>query len=456
MHQVLHILKKDIRCFAGEIALFLASCGIVIWNETRFMDLGLRSPQMYSMLLLAVGVYLVSKVIHAEAIPGDRWFWQTRPYHWKSLLAEKLLFIFLFVSLPVTITVLVILTMSGFSISTILPWLLLWQVFMFVAWVLPVATLASVTEGMTSFMGGAVLLIAAQIALMRLIEAPQPLAPSWVPGFVSGLVIVVGAAAILYWQYKVRRTTQGRAAVGVAVVLSLFLAALVPATSALDLKARFFPGRVAPSLMKVVLVPGSTRVLPGAVTMLLEVQGISAGMEPQAEWFAAQLIDSDGNTRAFPERGGWVPSSTPGGLQIETTVNIFTADELRGKPVTLRGKLYLTLFGDSRSWTTAPGQQFEIGRTTCRAGHAWPQLSCSTLFDRSPGILDATVPGHEKVRVFDPYRQSFSPLPRLTLDLMKREEVPLPGRTKPVEFSYLKPVAHFWLNFEIPVERFLE
>jgi len=98
MRQTLHIFGKDVRYLWREICLVLALDAMFAWIETHSPD-----PWWAEMLLTAAAGYLVARLIHAEAIPGDRQFWITRPYRWKSLLGAKLLFVLVFVNLPILI-----------------------------------------------------------------------------------------------------------------------------------------------------------------------------------------------------------------------------------------------------------------------------------------------------------------------------------------------------------------
>jgi hypothetical protein len=87
MRQALHIFKKDVRYLWYEIAITLAL--VVMFVGFRWIEF----------ILPIAWCYLAARVIYAEPLPGDRVFWITRPYAWKSLLAAKALFILTFVNL---------------------------------------------------------------------------------------------------------------------------------------------------------------------------------------------------------------------------------------------------------------------------------------------------------------------------------------------------------------------
>src|SRR6266446_4223480 len=107
MRQALHIFAKDVRCFWLQIEVSLLVVAAFTWVALRRSPLGTDlshiSPEAWdtaTFLVLVAGLILIVSVIHAEALPGDRQFWLTRPYSWKSLLAAKALFVFTFVNIP--------------------------------------------------------------------------------------------------------------------------------------------------------------------------------------------------------------------------------------------------------------------------------------------------------------------------------------------------------------------
>ncbi|MCU1327831.1 MAG: hypothetical protein JWN34_3201, partial [Bryobacterales bacterium] len=135
MRLALHIFRKDARYLYREIALTIALTVLVSRAEW---------------LVAIANVYLIARAIHAEAIPGDRQFWLTRPYPWNSLLAAKLLFIVAFVNFPLGVAQVVALAAGGFPIGHELPGLLWSQVLIFSSSLVTMA-LAAVTVGFVPF-----------------------------------------------------------------------------------------------------------------------------------------------------------------------------------------------------------------------------------------------------------------------------------------------------------------
>ncbi len=131
MSQALHIFKKDVRHLRFEIAIAITVTALFAFIETKHAlwpvdAVYSRTPASYlALLLLPVAWWmLIGRAIHDEALPGDRQFWITRPYSWRSLLSAKILFILAFINLPMLIAQLVILRAYGFSIGAELPGLL--------------------------------------------------------------------------------------------------------------------------------------------------------------------------------------------------------------------------------------------------------------------------------------------------------------------------------------------
>jgi hypothetical protein len=120
MRQAIHIFKKDARHLRWPIALLMA------WLAARAALSPLYSPfyngwgwnrtlDSLDFLLPVVWWFLLAAAIHNESLVGDRQFWVTRPYSWRSLAAAKGLFLVVFILLPTLVCDSVILAIAGFS-----------------------------------------------------------------------------------------------------------------------------------------------------------------------------------------------------------------------------------------------------------------------------------------------------------------------------------------------------
>src|ERR1044071_985168 len=136
MRQAPHIFRKDVRYLWREICLVQAMAAIFAWS----------TPEAIGLLLFPAMGYLIARLVHAEALPGDRQFWITRPYRWQSLLAAKLLFILAFVNLPILLAQWRMVAAGGFPLAAYAPGMLWAQVLLILILSLPVAALAAVTR----------------------------------------------------------------------------------------------------------------------------------------------------------------------------------------------------------------------------------------------------------------------------------------------------------------------
>jgi hypothetical protein len=154
MKQILHILAKDFRHFWPEILISLALLGALVWIYPSTWLAGrdflttLLEGRLAALLTLLIPVswwLLIARVIHAEALVGDRQFWVTRPYEWKKLLGAKVLFLLAFLYLPLLIAQCLLLFRAGFHPLSFLPGLLFNLLLITAGIVLPLLAITTVT-----------------------------------------------------------------------------------------------------------------------------------------------------------------------------------------------------------------------------------------------------------------------------------------------------------------------
>ena len=166
--------------------------------------------------------FAIGAAVQGESLSGDRQFWVTRPYSWKSLLAAKLLFLAAFMGLPVFLSDCVILLANGFNPLTLIPGLALRQCWLAGVLALPFAVAALtrtirdfVLTGLAFFVFSYVEVFLIAYRLGRL--APEP---EWIRDGAPWL-LPVAALSLAVWQYARRRTRAVR-------VLALALAPIAP------------------------------------------------------------------------------------------------------------------------------------------------------------------------------------------------------------------------------------
>ena len=166
--QVIHVLRKDVRHHWPEITIAIALLAIFVWVEPRTWT-GFELSPGTQILAAEIGqlvtiawAFLIVRLVQGESLVGDRQFWLTRPYEWKKLLVEKLIFAVVFVNGPLLIADAVLLKEAGFRPTSFVYqglWLqLLWVLFL----ILPAVTLGTITSGI----GQAVLVVLDGIACL--------------------------------------------------------------------------------------------------------------------------------------------------------------------------------------------------------------------------------------------------------------------------------------------------
>ena len=205
MRQTIHIFAKDARHWRWPVVMLmvlLAVRTVLLPRYTPIYSRGWelnRTIDLLEMLLPVVWWFLSALVIHDESLVGDRQFWVTRPYSWRSLLAAKALFLAVFVLAPVLVSDAVILAADGFSPWVLLPRLLVFELLK-VAILTFAAVLASITSGMRQFLLGCMLLVVFAQA-DQFLGTPGGFPAMWV----RALYLAV-PSALLIWQYAQRRT----------------------------------------------------------------------------------------------------------------------------------------------------------------------------------------------------------------------------------------------------------
>jgi hypothetical protein len=212
MRQTLHIFRKDVRRLWAPLSIALAIQALFVFFETR-PERGLPAEELIDFLMPVAWWYLIVALVHGEALPGDRQFWISRPYRWKSLLAAKVLFIVAFVNLPVAIADSVILPAQGFSVAGHWQGMLWRQVPFTIMLLVPPLALGSLTRNLGQVIV-AVLLIVLRIVVGSIPFSSLPsgyTAVSWTEGVVSTFSLLAVLSAVIVIQYRARRTWLARA-----------------------------------------------------------------------------------------------------------------------------------------------------------------------------------------------------------------------------------------------------
>jgi hypothetical protein len=468
MTQSIHIFRKDAYHLRFEIALFLAISALYAWAWSRQ-----PYPTRGSEWLLAIAaIFLIARVVHAEPIPGDDQFWVTRPYHWMSLAAAKLLFIGAFVCAPICAAQIAMLLALGFPLLSAVQGLLWSQVLIFVASIFA-AALAALTSGTALFML-AVLVLAglsfvAEFAFPFYYPAsgvyrfPEPFALEWVRQYLALVLIALTAAFVLHRQYRHRATTLSRATgvIGICLAVSAFL--LSPSQLVYAVQS------------SVTKVPSAANSVQVSVDPLLKTRGAAliSGRDPLYNRvripipIAVHGVPASFNSRvdavalsfSWPGIQSWKPDAAPGvnprasgpGVSLQDATVLMEPAlyrELRTSPLTLTGAAYITLFGDTESRTVTLQQHpvnvqdglqcfvGDLGYLICRSFFRWPaRLVYGESAGRKFSFMNTVI--------------SYSPFPaEPDLGVMAWREGGGVSTAK-VTLTTQKPLAYFWRRFQI-------
>jgi hypothetical protein len=423
MHQTWHIFKKDVRYLRYEATLvWLFAAGFAAMHLRT--PHGLFNEAWLPEVFLFVGVAaLIGRMVLAEAIPGDRQFWITRPYRWKSLLAAKVLFLIAFVNLPVFLAQFFIVVIEGFPVPSSIPGLL-WSQFLWFAFLLPCVAFATLSTAKTF-----------QLILFGIAAAAWNLAVStntgsltgarWISQSVALVALFVTAICILFLQYKGRRTVLSRWLAAAGIAVSAFVIVAMPWSVPLALQSRlahqnalgssvqaglshtfeerFWIAKIKPRValhfpISMQGIPDGTEVLPDALTISLQ----------SAEGHRDQMGALDCSNF---KRGS--VSANAGMIYALCIADPTFFQAQHNRPVTLRASLYFTLFGNARSQTIPlsdePSNALDGLQCYTDNERAEWDVYCRSAF-RWPARLVYAKLGHTNANSFAQF-VSYSPFP---------------------------------------------
>lgn len=468
MRQTIHIFKKDIRQLLPQIALVLTSAAVFCWNEIRGLSRGVNSGWA-EFLFVVAAVFLIAMLIHAEAIPGDRQYWLTRPYAWKSLSGAKLLFVFAFIHLPVFLVQLAVLMAAGFPLGATLPGLLWSQVLLAICMVLPIGALASITARLSTFLyalSSAILIDQGISAVFRRSAQPWLGAVDWVRWTLVALGLIIIAGAVLYVQYKQRATwfSLRFAASGAIVMSAAYLFLSWPMAFAVQYRlSKPYEG----SALEFSLAPRPDPGPPSGfrhqqveVRFPISIRGIPNGSDLQANALELRFQSPGGREWKAALRPLADLLRSPNGQPAILNENIFVDrgffNEERDRPLTVHASLYLTLFGKERT-RTIPLQTEPVNVTdrmrcfTIPANIGW-DVYCRSAFRWPADAVYAQI-GNVQSSPFTKFI-SFSPFPAnlslSPLELHWAPVYPYGPAAQPTEVTIIakRPLAHFRRDFE--------
>jgi hypothetical protein len=400
MKQALHIFKKDARYLRWELGAMLLLMGIFVYTQTHHDEVRRADRGMIVMLLQSCfWAFLCARLIQAETIPGDRQFWLTRPYDWRSLLGAKLLFVVAFISTPLLVCDGVILAWEGFSVAANLPGLL-WSVMLTtVGLLMTLCAFATLTGGLAQWMVSLIVTIVAVIGLSEVGKGNVWGGVEWMRDHGDIAILFIVASAILIGQYKYRRTAVSIALMAAGLLATWLYGDYGSSALALEVQMRFSKPKASPAAIQVAFQPSAEQVpsreeayrqIGGkdAITLALpmEVTGLGPGQDVMTDETELIVQMEDGHALDLDQSILSTLQHWPSGYRQILNVDRTVYEKARGRPVRLRLTMYLTLLGNPVSKTV----QLDAGTVPipgvglCRADgeNAIDRISCvSPLHD---------------------------------------------------------------------------
>jgi hypothetical protein len=411
MRQALHIFKKDVHHLWFEITVAISVVAAFTFTGARralwLINPGTNRIAAWTLVMFLLPLAwwtLIARVIHDEALPGDRQFWITRPYAWNSLLGAKALFILAFINLPMLIADGVIVRAYGLPLGAELPGLLWSQILLTIVFLLPMVALSALTTGFVQLIFA--ILTPCVIALAVAIVDPEVVlgaflgGSDWVRSYYAFLVISVAALAILIWQYSRRKTAAARSLAVAAGILVVAGITLIPWSAAFRIQSWLSKQRVDPPSAHVDFDSGNTwltrAVIAGddrvRVDLPLKTTGLPSGMIAKPEGFSLHLQAPDGTMWQADQLPLRYASKMGQEFSLQATVDGAFYRKVKDEPLKVRGSLYLTLFGNRQTARVPFGDRsVPVPRVgVCSASRGANRQSyfliCSSAF-RFPAVL---------------------------------------------------------------------
>lgn len=410
MRQILHIFWKDARRFWPEILISLAITAAfariypVNWlPHDQFYSRGLfqYASQMQILantltgLLPASWWLLIARVIHAEALVGERQFWVTRPYEWPKLLAAKALFLAAFLYLPFLAAECALLGEGGFQPLSYLPGLLFNLLLLSGILIVPLVALATVTSTLAR-MVLTLLGVAAVLAGVVFIGANSDIGAGGVSTpygdrYSIPAVLVMGGSAIVL-MYARRKVWFARMLLFSVPVVITVVAFSVPNAGMVetayplgaDMAARTdvpIQFAVHADSQSKVEVSGDSRSDSVEVKIPLEATGVLIGHVVTVDDVMGLATDGRGVTHPLPWiavynhyylHGDWLSS-------VDLKMKRAEYQALKGKPLTLKLSLALSeAKTEAVSRIALPAHDFAVpGFGNCAGAHGMSALMTS-------------------------------------------------------------------------------
>jgi hypothetical protein len=408
MKQMFHIFRKDVRLYWIEILATFSVTALFVWlypiswGDSPTISVWPWVPGATAGLLPVSWLVLITRVIHAESLVGERQFWITRPYRWPQLLGAKVLFITVFLFMPFFLAQFLLLREAGLHPVSHMAGLFFNMLLVTGIVALPMACLAAVTSnfgktllavlGLILFVGGVMYLGSFM---------PTSIGSDLSDGEVSFVVAVSVFVAVLLIQYSRRSTTLAWMLLASLAVTFCVIGVAGPQELAVKMAYPENRSATGPRLAFTQVAASaptrpSDRADPREVMIVFPVT--MAGVAPDA----AVRMDN-ARVRFTSARGVrwvsywqnanaiWLPGESSGGVKLRISRSFY--DRMKDTPVTVELSAALTLLKAAHvTRLTLPESRFELpGGSLCRVSGVWGNiLSCLSPMRQPPLMLIGT------------------------------------------------------------------
>jgi len=459
VRQALHIFRKDVRYLRWELGVALLLMVIFVYGQVHPRGLADGQNAIMPYLLLAFWAFLCARLVHAEPIPGDRQFWITRPYDWRSLLGAKLLFIVACIGVPLIAADAIVLGVKGFSVPAHLPGLS-WSLLCIIASALMVfCAFATLTRGLTDWMLAAIIIIGALYTLDTIAKQDAWGGVEWIREYVAAAIVFLAALVVLLGQYKCRRTEAYMAVMAAGLFGSSVYAHYVNPTVAFELETRYSKPKTDPSSIRI----GFQKPPEGAATRIdryhprqevvllafpIDVLGLNEGEDLISDQTRIAIQSKEGEIWRSARLDSSVSlQRTLEGYRLLMLMNRSALEKTKDRTVQVSMTLYLTMLRESATRVLRPGtgavEVPGIGRCSNDIAPAQNWIWCESPLRLPSNFLAAQSTAERKALQST---SSYSPLPanpNSSIVPVARFFHSGSSDFSPTTLTSLEPVAHF-------------
>jgi len=356
VRQALHIFRKDVRYLRWELAVLLLFMGMFVYIQAGRVELS--HFMSVAFLVPCLWAFLCARLVQAEAIPGDRQFWITRPYEWRSLLGAKLLFMVAFLSIPLLFANALILARQGFSVAASIPGLL-WSVMLITAGVLlAFCAFATLTRGLTQWLLSAITTAGVFYALNAIASGQDWGGMEWVREHCFVAILFLTALAVLREQYRHRRTALSVALMVAGLAASWLVSNYLPSAEAFELETRFSKPKVDPSAVQIAVRAPTQKAVPPpeqfhqetvVLAIPLDVSGLGEHQDLISDQVRISIVNESGGKWSRSGSASDNLQHVPDGYRLFLPIDRRVFDAANGRPVRLSATFNLTMLGDAVS-----------------------------------------------------------------------------------------------------------